>query len=423
MHQNLAEMLAEPSVESLARETLREYIDWDQLTERALPPGLSVAETWQFLGRLRYLSGTANPIPTAQGEEYWYSLNQEGGHCLEYIRRYTRAESVLHRALKQREGHRLVVEARVRETLASCRLSGIQLDYPRLERVLRGRKVPRGDGERLALNVYEMLEELDTWRPEPFTPELVQATYDRLVRGVDLRLVARQAERTLLRPAAPGGSRVSAGAPPVLDAICDYANRTTGDPYEPAAIKAYMVMATTAYWKPLPELNSLVGRHLMRIYSVMRDYPVLACLPLSPITHRWLVGDLPPGTTRYTAVRQRPVVPGTADGTEEVLTYLQLTTAAVAELIGCVDTAKREEAILDAMVPGADGLNYRQRAVLATALTHPGTHFTIRPHQVAHGVVYQTARADLLDLAEKGYMRQQQHGKAFVFVAGERLGV
>jgi hypothetical protein len=35
--------------------------------------------------------------------------------------------------------------------------------------------------------------------------------------------------------------------------------------------------------------------------------------------------------------------------------------------------------------------------------------------------VYQTARTDLLELAEEGLLKQQKSGRKFVFVASQRL--
>ena len=66
-------------------------------------------------------------------------------------------------------------------------------------------------------------------------------------------------------------------------------------------------------------------------------------------------------------------------------------------------------------------LNYRQRSILSRALVKPETEFRIREHQTANKVVYQTARADLLDLEERGYLRRVIRGKAYVFVPAENL--
>jgi Fic family protein len=62
-------------------------------------------------------------------------------------------------------------------------------------------------------------------------------------------------------------------------------------------------------------------------------------------------------------------------------------------------------------------LNHRQRALLAHALKHPETAYRIDAHQRSHGIVYQTARMDLLELAELGFLIRFKDRKAYVFNA------
>lgn len=51
------------------------------------------------------------------------------------------------------------------------------------------------------------------------------------------------------------------------------------------------------------------------------------------------------------------------------------------------------------------------------ALKYPGHRHTFASHQKSHGVVYQTARADLLDLAGRGVLEKRKKGKQTIFVA------
>jgi Fic family protein len=63
------------------------------------------------------------------------------------------------------------------------------------------------------------------------------------------------------------------------------------------------------------------------------------------------------------------------------------------------------------------GLNERQRDLIAHALNHTESAYTIAWHKQTQKVAYATARADLLDLAERGLLEQQKRGKKFVFIA------
>lgn len=419
---NLLELLGEPTFAALATDTLHDYIDWDQLVTCPLPPGLSLSETWEALGLIRMYSGTMFPIPTAAGVPFWYSLDREAARCLKYIRRHCRADSPLHTLLQEREGHRFLVSSRTQEAVATCQLDGVVADGIRMDRMLRESRAPQTAADRLILNSYEMLRELDGLANEPITPELVHSMYERITHGVDLSMVERGPRRTNLAGTRNQTEmREEAIERDILQQICDFANGVTGDPTEPSVIKAYMIMSAMAYWSPLPDLNDTVGRHMFRLFAVKRNYPVLSYLPTSRMMLSWFNGELAPGVVRFTDVTRRTVVPGTNDGTRDILTHLQLTTAALGALLDHIEATRRADASLQESLESTADLNYRQRGVLARALGRPDTEFRIREHGSTYRVVYQTARTDLLDLETRGYLRRATRGKAFVFVAVDDL--
>ena len=416
------QLLTEPVFAKLASESVRDYIGWDELTTRPLPQGMSAAETWELLGTVRQIGASWFPIPTLDDRAFWYALTREGSKCLQFIRRYCRSESPLHQMMQEREGHRFLVRSRIREAIATCQLDGIMVDEADAERMLLEGRAPQDDGERLVVNSYEMLRELESLSPDPFTPETVFALYERLTQGVDLSRVTRGPRRTNLAGTRnPNSMRAAAEERGILQEICDYANGVSGDPYEPVAIKGYMIISAMGYWHPLPELNETVARHMLRMFAVKRDYPVLGYLPTSRMMLDWFDGRLLPGTVRFTKLERRPVVGIDIDGTEDILTHLQLTAAAVGELLGYIEQTRSEDARLQAALNSTEDINYRQRAVLARALSRPGTEFRIRQHETSHRVVYQTARTDLLDLVDRGYLRKETRGKAFVFVPVDDL--
>jgi len=69
-----------------------------------------------------------------------------------------------------------------------------------------------------------------------------------------------------------------------------------------------------------------------------------------------------------------------------------------------------------------DLFNYCQLALLIHGMKHPGFVYNIRSHGASHKVSYQTARTDLLTLADHGLLERRKRGRQFLFQAPADLG-
>jgi hypothetical protein len=114
------------------------------------------------------------------------------------------------------------------------------------------------------------------------------------------------------------------------------------------------------------------------------------------------------GDTTYFLLHQLAVI---RQATENLHTYL----AHVA------NEQQNTEQLLAASQSLRSHLNHRQVALITHALKHPGEKYFVETHQRTHGVVYQTARTDLLKLASLGLLHQGRSGRAFHFTAPDDL--
>ena len=73
------------------------------------------------------------------------------------------------------------------------------------------------------------------------------------------------------------------------------------------------------------------------------------------------------------------------------------------------------------LIRGMSDLNHRQIDLLSRALRHPDDHYTIEAHRAVHGVVYQTARTDLLGLSKKDLLIQKRVGGQYLFYPPDDL--
>ena len=157
---------------------------------------------------------------------------------------------------------------------------------------------------------------------------------------------------------------------------------------------------------PLPESGELViGR--IESADVRIDFPAISRIikaAPSQYVRAFLHSETSGGDLTYFLLHQLEVVHRATD-----------------ELFARVERGEQQIRETEQVLKDAHRFNHRQRAVLSHALRHPADEHTIQAHQRAHGVVYQTARQDLLDLARSGYLKKMKRGHAFVFGAAPKL--
>ena len=109
------------------------------------------------------------------------------------------------------------------------------------------------------------------------------------------------------------------------------------------------------------------------------------------------------------------------DTTYFLLHQLRAIRQAIAALHEYLDRKTREQQETERMLAGSPALrglfNHRQQSVLNHALRNAGAAYRLDAHQRSHGVVYQTARSDLLGLEALGLLEKTRQGNAFVFYA------
>jgi Fic family protein len=87
-----------------------------------------------------------------------------------------------------------------------------------------------------------------------------------------------------------------------------------------------------------------------------------------------------------------------------VLHQLEVMKTAMLELSEHLKRRAERLCRLSAMVGSFDALNHRQRSLLEHAIHHPAEGQSIEGHSRSHRVHYMTARSDLADLEQRGFL-------------------
>ncbi|MBN1321491.1 MAG: hypothetical protein JXA87_11715 [Thermoleophilia bacterium] len=419
--ESLLGLLNDPRIHDLLRLTSRECLLWETFAKHPLPDSVDREQLWDLVTEIRRHQAMQVPIPTPQGNRTWYFMHQDMHARLKDIERYCRSDSDLHRELTDRQGSPFLVKNRIEEAIATSQLDGLDIDSEEARALLRLDYRPKYGGERLVLNTYRVIEDIDTYAGERFTPDLLRELYERIVDGVDLSSLTRIDERFALSQRAYRAA-LEGQTDRRLDLICAYANNDIGEPNEHAAVRALGLRGLMKQWQPLPDWNGNVASALFCLYCLKHDYPVLGYLPVCRAQLAWDDGRLRQPVVLAARLPKQHVDPaGNEEITPAVTIAVQLLHHELEALRRQVEASRlRDEEVLEAL-EGDRSLNHRQISVIGRALRHPSAEFSIRYHRINHGVVQATARSDLLSLVDRGYLTYEKRSRAFIFRAHPEL--
>ncbi len=397
-----------------------DYLYWDKFKQLPMPQGVQASDAWAFVKLIRSLNRKATAIPAPEGGHFTYCITDGVLHALHNIDKWAggwgadTAPHVPHDA--QRE--RYILSTLLEESIASSQIEGAATTRERAREMLLNAEKPRDHGERMILNNYTTMKRVRSLIDAPITPQLLldlqtSMTRDTLqhdedvgaLRTTDDVVVADEMGRVLYVPPS------SADVPRMVQDLCDYANRE-GDQFEHPAIKAIVLHFWLALIHPFVDGNGRTARALFYLFMLKSHYWLFEYLSISRIILR--------RRAQYERAYLYSEV-DESDFTYFLLFHLRAIETALEETREYVQRKAAEDTAILQQVQGDFDLNYRQRAIVSRALKKPGATFTFQSHANSHGVVRATARADLLDLCDRGYLLKRKDGRQIVFFAAPDL--
>lgn len=393
------------------------YIHWTDLRFRTPPPGQTIESWWlsMVLAR-RAASRPLAFLPDHAGEPLRLSEIPSIHHSL---RRFDSAMKQLTDSVRASAVH--LYGPLFEEAIASSQLEGANTTLQVARQLLRSGRQPTDKGERMIVNNLAALQ----WMKPHATAGVP------LTLGMLLELHAIVTKGTLRDPAdagrvqLPGEDRVvvvdkgrgeivyepppAEDLPDRLDALIGFANAAPDEDDLHPALRAILLHFALAYAHPFVDGNGRVARALF-FWSMLRaGYGLIEYLPISRV-----LLDAP---GKYARAYEH-VETDHGDVTYFVVHHLDVLERSIA--------LAREQQLNWRAAPEIEGLNPRQTVVLTEARRDPALAISVEAHQRMHDVAYATARTDLLDLEERGFLAKQKRGRKFVFRPAddleERLG-
>lgn len=408
----LTEIIHDPSFRALLRLSQREAMTWDTFLQHPLPPNMSPLAVWDMLGSIGQCIGV-HLFRNEDGNLLWYRRTHELSDLVDAIERRSAKDSPFCEALFDHADRSFTLGLRLAEYAAALRLARFPIDCDHLEMHVRLGTLPDHPVERAVANAVLVDQDLTQFVREPFSNSLLAALYERLIEGLapdDVESLSAQA----------GNGAIDEKAWEIvqqqLDSTIDYANRDLDDE-DLVVMRGNLVADAIRYHEPFGSVSSLIASLASRLFYLKHDLPVLALIPVSHAKLGWIGGKLGDRTLCDPAEYESTLRRTCCDLTVHHTISAQCMQIALDETESRITGVADRDRTAKTMLSLDPRFNHRQRSILARALRTPLAEFHIRYHQEKHRISYATARRDLVELAEAGYLRVEQRGKAFVFVA------
>ncbi len=413
--QGIVEILDDPAFQALLKRFSQKCMSWDEFLSLNLPPNISPLGMWEIMNRMSRYMGIELPIPDLNDGEYWYRRTHEITDVVSIVTRACGPDSPLHRTMTSAGSQHFLMNVRIPEVIAAARLDGLSLSMRDADIQLRLDRAPRNATERLVANTFSAIDHLPDLLGEPFSRDLFMHLRERLLEDVDISALATTKASLGTGLFEWPDEMTERYADRQMDYIAAYANHETGE-YDHDVLRALMLTDSFRFYRPLKEVSYQVGSLVAHLYALKHHLPVLGLLPASRVKLDWDEGRiLPPSVSfdRSTYENLRKRSPGDLTSLQTLAAQLMLVALRIVEHY--VETWENWDRELRQMLKKDIHLNDRQRSILGRALRKSEAEFTIRYHKNNHGIAYPTARRDFLELVDKGYLTQEQRGKAFFF--------
>jgi len=392
-----------------------DYIHWDNLRHRTPPKGLSHREWWlgikfareQLLKPIPLLDKTAKPFRYAMTDSLLRQIHQidrDASGRIEISEQVTNPET----------RDRYIINSLIQEAITSSQLEGAATTTEQAKEMIRTGRKPKDRGEQMIFNNFQAMGHVRQFTDKVLTTELVmelqeivtQKTLDDegaagRFRTNEDNIVVQDQDGTILHRPPPAEE-----LPDRMRKMCDFANDRSEDRFVHPVVRAIILHFWLGYDHPFVDGNGRTARALFYWSMLSDEYWLCEYLSISKILRA-----APAQYARsflYTESDE-------SDLTYFILYHLHVIQRAIDELHEYLQKKIREVRKVESLMRQSAELNHRQLALLSHAIKHPSARYSIKSHQRSHSVAYQTARTDLLELADKELLSKKKIGRTYYF--------
>lgn len=419
------ERFAEVAIRAGSAAHRGEYLHWDRLRRLPAPDGLTHREWWLTIKLARHDGLRALALADAAGRPFRFSVPEVALEALHKIDFGAGGKVGVPGQVLNPENRNLFLKASLmEEAITSSQLEGAVTTRKVAAEMIRTGRKPRDLSERMILNNYRTMQRIRDLKDFALTPDLVFEVH-RMVTDdtLDDPTAAGRFRRPDEKIVVSGEHGEVVHTPPIatelperMALMCDFANNLTPDAFVHPVVRGIILHFWLAFDHPFVDGNGRTARALFYWSMLRQGYWPFEFISISHILRKAPIKYV--RSFLYTETDDN-------DLTYFVVAQADVIIQALRELSTSIDRKSAEVREAESTIRSLDLFNHRQSALIIEAVKSPGRRYTIKEHQHMHGVVYQTARTDLLDLAHRGVLERKKKGKELVFRVpsdiGERL--
>lgn len=400
-----------------------EYLYWDKYKYLPLPDNVKPEEAWAALKLSRLMRDVKSiSLQDAEKKPFTYWIPDNAQKALHFLDQNTAGQILVDEpALQSEERQRYILKSIMEEAITSSQLEGAATTRVVAKKMLRSGRKPKDHAEKMIFNNYITITKIRDHLQEKLSPELLLEFHRLISKGT----LEDPAQEGRFRVEEDGDIRVYDEKNQVLHTpphpnligesarlLCDFANLEGGEEFVHPVIKGILLHFWLAYLHPFADGNGRAARALFYWYMLKRKYWLFEYLSISRIMRKASVQYY--RSFLYSEIDDRDV-------TYFIMFHLRTIKLAIDELKIYLARKQKESRKAIKFLKKQPLLNHRQRSLLVSALDRPDNIYTFKTHMMVHGVVYQTARADLISLHEFGLLDMHKSGKKFTFTAAPDL--
>jgi Fic family protein len=395
------------------------YFHWDEIQHRQPPEGLSREEWWFALKMSRTGTRQGGPLSDPKGTLFGYALVAPIPEQLHQIDLRAGGHIQMPEQVTNRETRdEYYVSSLIEEAITSSQLEGATTTRQVAKEMLRTGRSPVDRSERMILNNYITMRRIGLLKDQPLSKDLIFEIHELVTREAldDPTAVGRfrredenigvydNLDRLMHQP--PLASLLESR----IEKLCDFANGS--EPFVHPVIRSIILHFMIGYEHPFVDGNGRTARAIFYWSMLRHGYWLAEFISISQIV---LKAPAQYGRAFLYAETDE------GDLTYFILYHLKVIMRALESLHAYIARKANEIQRFEAELQGIETLNHRQRTLIRHAVRHPGKRYTVSEYQRTHNISYESARSDLLDLAQRDLFRGWREGKRWIFTPQTQL--